>query len=84
MEQRDLLLGHMEDLAGKAIKTGCAASRFLTPAEAQSAASYFTRRRDVTLTFDGGYEGAERTRAVFLNADWGECDRTELFTALKI
>ena len=84
MEQRDLLLGHMEDLAEKAIKTGCAASRFITPAEAQSVTAYFTRKHDVTLSFDGGYESAERTRAVFLNPDWGECERAELFTALKI
>lgn len=84
MEQKDLLLGHMEDLAGKAVKTGCAASRFLTPAEAQSVSAHFARRRDASLLFDGGYEGAERVRAVFLNPDWGEYDRAELFAALSI
>lgn len=84
METKDLLLGHMEDLAAKAVKTGMVASRFLTPAEAESVAAYFTRRHDVELSFDGGYEGAERVRAVFLNPDWGEYDRNTLLTALKI
>ena len=31
MQQKDYLIGHMEDLADKAVKMGCAASRFLTP-----------------------------------------------------
>jgi RNA-binding protein YlmH len=89
MEQRNILLGHMEDLAAKAVKIGCAASRFLTPAEQRDVASNVRHGRgrgndDVTLTFDGGYEGAERVRAIFLNPDWGEYDRNELFTALKI
>ena len=35
MEQMNLLLAHMEDLAEKAAKTGYAASRFLSPAEAR-------------------------------------------------
>ena len=83
MDAKDLLLGHMEDLAGKAVKTGCAASKFLTPTEAQSVAEYFKHKR-AALSFDGGYESAERTRAVFLNPDWGECNRAEWFTALKI
>lgn len=84
MEQKDLLLGHMEDLAEKAVKTGCAASRFLTPTEAQSVAARFSRRHDVTISFDGGCDNAERVRAVFLNSDWGSYERSELFTALKI
>ena len=83
MDAKDLLLGHMEDLANKAVKTGCAASRFLTPAEAQSIAEYFKHKR-ATLSFDGGYEGAERIRAIFLTPDWGECNQAEWFTALKI
>jgi RNA-binding protein YlmH len=84
MEAKDLLLGHMEDLANKAIKTGCAASRFLTPAEAQIITTHFTSKRKIDLSLDGGYEGTERTRAIFLNPDWGEYDRAELFAALKI
>lgn len=84
MEAKDLLLGHMKDLADKAVKTGSAASKFLTPAEAQRITAHFSRRRDVMLTFDGGYEGAERVRAVFTNPDWGDCGRDELFAALRI
>ena len=84
MEQKDVLLGHVDDLAAKAVKSGCAASRFLTPAEAQSIIAQFTRRHDAALIFDGGYEGAERVRAIFLNPDWGKYDRSELFTVFKI
>jgi RNA-binding protein YlmH len=84
MEANDILLGHMDDIAVKAVKSGCAASRFLTPSERRDVAEYFSRRRDVTLLFDGGYEGAERSRAVFLNPDWGEYKRSKLLTALKI
>ena len=79
-----MLLGRIDDLANQAIKKGCTASRFLTPAEAQSIAVQFKRRTDVVLTFDGGFEGAERVRAVFLNPDWGEYNQAELFAALKI
>lgn len=84
MESKDLLIGHMEDLTARALKTGCAASKFLTPAEAQNVSAHFTRRRDVILSFDGGYEDAERKRAVFTNTDWGIYIRNELFSALKI
>lgn len=65
----NVLLAHMEDLADKAVKTGYAASKFLTPADAESIAQRFSHRRDVTLTFDGGFDNAERTRAVFANPD---------------
>jgi RNA-binding protein YlmH len=84
MEQRESLIAHMEDLAEKAVKTGYAASKFLTPAEARSIYEHFTYRRGIVLSFNGGYDGAERNRAVFLNRDWGEYDRAGLFTALKI
>ena len=60
-----ILLAHMDDLAIKAVKTGCSASKFLTSAEARSVAERFSRRHDVALTLDGGYEGAERARAIF-------------------
>jgi len=83
MEQKDYLIGHMEDLADKAVKTGCAASRFLTPAEAHRVAEIF-KYKQVTLLFDGGYENAERVRAVFLNQVWGEYDRVNMITVLKI
>ena len=84
MEQKDILLARMDDLAEKAKNIGCAASRFLTPAEARAVAAHFIRRRDIKLIFDGGYEGAERARAVFLNAEWGEYERVDFFRALKI
>jgi len=82
--ENDILLARMDDLAFKADKTGCAASKFLTPAQAQSVTTYFTRRNDVALSHDGGFGGAERTRAVFTNPTWGESNRDELFTALKV
>ncbi len=74
----------MEDLSAGAVKTGFALSRFLTPAEARDTAAHFTRRRDILLRFDGGYESAERVRAVFLHPDWGEYDRETAFAALKV
>ena len=83
MEQKDYMIGHMEDLADKAVKAGCTASRFLTPAEAQRVAEYFKHRR-VKLLFDGGFDNAERVRAVFLNSEWGDYDKENLFSALRI
>jgi len=79
----DILLAHMEDIAQKAVKTGVAASKFLTPAEAQAVAERFAHNR-AELSFDGGAASAERVRAVFLNPDWGSYNRAELLTALKI
>ena len=82
--ENDILIAHMNDLARKAVKEGFAASKFLTPAESQSVSEHFSRRKDAILNVDGGFEGAERTRAVFMNPDWGEYERTDLFTALKV
>ena len=84
MNENDILIAHMNDLAGRAVRTGFAASKFLTPAESQSVTEYFTHRKDAALSFDGGFEGAERTRAVFTNPDWGEYKRAGLFAALRI
>ena len=83
MEKNDLLLNRIEDLANKAVKIGSAASRFLTPAEAQSVAGYLKYKR-VNVSFDGGFADAERVRAVLVNPDWGSFERAELFAALKI
>ncbi len=83
METNSLLLRHLEDLAAKAHKTGCAASRFLTPAEA-AAASRLPRMHECELIFDGGFENAERVRAVFLNPEWGQYAREEWLFALQI
>jgi RNA-binding protein YlmH len=79
-----ILLAHMDDLANKATKIGFTASKFLTPAEAQIVTENFTRRHDITLTPDGGFEGAERIRMIFTNPDWGSYVREELLSALKI
>ena len=84
MERNDVLISRAEDLAIKAVKTGSAASRFLTPAEAKIVASRFRNRNDVELTLDGGYKNAERVRVVFLNPGWGRYDRAELFCAFRI
>ena len=84
MNENDILIAHMNDLASRAIKTGFAASKFLTPAESQSVSEQFLRRKGTTLIIDGGFEGAERTRAIFTNPDWGGYKRTDLFTALKV
>ena len=84
MNENDILIAHMSDLASRVLKTGFSASKFLTPAESQSVSEYFSRRKDVTLIVDGGFEGAERTRAVFTNPDWGEYERADLFTALRV
>ncbi|MDR1589515.1 MAG: RNA-binding protein [Oscillospiraceae bacterium] len=83
MNENDILIARMSDLAGRAVKTGFAASKFLTPAESQSVTEHFTRRRDAIFTVDGGFDGAERTRAVFTNPDWGGYERADLFAALK-
>ena len=83
MEQKDYLIGHMEDLADKAVKTGSSASRFLTPAEVRRVSGSFKHKR-IKLLFDGGYDNAERVRAVFLNPDWGEYGRAGVVAALKI
>ena len=84
MDKLGILLAHMEDIARKAVKTGCAASRFLTPAEAQGVSERFKNNGSVSVFFDGGISEAERVRAVFLNPDWGTLNRSELFCALKI
>lgn len=78
-----MLLAQMDDISKKAAKTGCAASRFLTPAQAILTEQRFKKNRELDLIFDGGFDGAERTRAIFTNADWGSYERDELFAALR-
>ncbi|MCL2355766.1 MAG: YlmH/Sll1252 family protein [Defluviitaleaceae bacterium] len=78
----NVLLAHANDLAKKAARSGFAASKFLTPAEAESIK--FSRNRDADLVFDGGFDDAERTRAIFINPDWGSYEREEIFAAIKI
>ena len=81
MDEQALLLAHMDDISKKATKTGFAASRFLTPAQAVLVEQRF--KKNHTFTFDGGFNGAERTRAIFTNPDWGSYERDELFAALR-
>jgi len=83
MNQMDLLLSRMEDLMKKALKTGCAFSRFLTPAEARGAGDFF-KHKPISPSFDGGYTGAERVRGVFVNPDWGSYEPAEVIGALKL
>lgn len=78
------LLAHMEDLARKAQKIGVACSRFLSPAEAAAVSRSFERRRDISFSLDGGYEGAERKIAVFVQPDWGSYQREDAITALRL
>jgi len=73
----------MEDFADKALETGFTASKFLTPAEASLVRNHFKYHR-VELYFDGGFNSAERVRAVFTNPDWGEYARADLFSVLQL
>jgi len=84
MNENDILIARMNDLANRAVKMGFAVSKFLTPSESQSVIQHFSHRKDVALTVDGGFEGAERTRAIFTNPEWGGYERADLFTVLKV
>jgi len=83
MNTTDALISRMEDIADKAVRSGWAASRFLTPSEAQTVAGRL-QNKQVKFSFDGGFAGAERVRAVFVNPDWGEYQRADLLAALEI
>lgn len=83
MEEK-FLLSHLEDLARRAGQIGACCSRFLTPAEQARATQAFANRRDVTLSFDGGYDGAERQLAIFLQPDWGSYRQEEELCALRL
>ncbi len=74
---------HMDDLARRAAREGCACSAFLTPAEQALTEQQFSRRNDVRLCLEGLPAGAERRRAVFLAPDWGEPDE-ELLAVVRI
>jgi len=76
------LISHMEDLAGKAQKAGVSVSRFLTPAEIASISNHFKFNK-VKLIFDGGFEAAERKRAVFLNEDRGIYNKEDFLSGIK-
>ena len=82
--EHEILLSHLEDLARRTQKTGAAYSRFLTPAEIAATERIFQNRQDVTLLLDGGFKGAERQMAVFLQPDWGSFEREEAMAALRL
>ena len=81
---RSPLLARMEELATKAERTGRAASKFLTPAEAAETARAYAARRDVRFLLDGGFSGAERQCAVFVQPDWGQYDREKTLAAVQL
>ena len=81
---RDLLLTKMEDLTRKALKTGFAHSKFLSPAEAAELSRAYSTRRDIRFIADGGFEGAERVIVLFLQPDWGSFEREEVLAAVEL
>lgn len=84
MDDRALLLTHMEDLAQRAQKTGAAHSKFLTPGQAAEVARAWANRRDVALELVGGFAGAERRVAVFTQPDWGSFEPDEILAGLQM
>lgn len=83
-QSRDLLLTKMEDLIRKAERTGCAVSKFLTPAEAAEVKRAYGTRRDIRFGLDGGFAGAERQCAVFVQPEWGQYEREETLVAIEL
>ncbi|MDR1205332.1 MAG: RNA-binding protein [Peptococcaceae bacterium] len=84
MKERDQLAAHMDDLARRASKTGVAGSKFLTPAEKQLVRQRFALRQDILLKLDGGYTGAEREIAVFIQPEFGIYHADDCLSALKL
>lgn len=84
MNEKQILLARMEDLARQAEQIGTAGSKFLTPGEVQLVRQQYQTRRDVTLILDGGFDGAERQIAVFVNPDWGVYEREDVLRLLKL
>jgi RNA-binding protein YlmH len=74
----------MNDIAAQAVKKGAAHSKFLTASEAASVRQMYKNRRDVTVSFEGGFNGAERAVAVFVNSEWGDYRREDIIAALAI
>ena len=83
-QSRDLLLTKMEDLVKRAMKTGFASSKFLSPAEAAEVSRAYSGRRDIRFMTDGGFEGAERLCALFIQPDWGGFEREDVLAAVEL
>ena len=80
MNTDNILTAHLRDLAERALKTGCAISHFIPITDAVNA----PKISGVKNIIDGGCENAERVRVVFVNSDWGEYERDNLFGVLEI
>jgi RNA-binding protein YlmH len=83
LKKQEILVNHLRDLSERAAKTGCTASVFLAQTEVADIVNR-VKASGVRQEIDGGHEGAERARIIFVNADWGKCDRTDLFSVLRI
>lgn len=82
-----ILKNHIEDQVKKAHKSGIGATKFLTPTEQSEALSYIEHQKykqKVDIIKEGGYDGPERARLIFLNKQWGEYDRLQMVNALVI
>jgi len=75
---------HAEDLAKKALKIGCAATKFLTPADAAEIRTRFAGRQDVTVAAEGGFMDAERVRILFLQPEWGSYAQADILLPVKL
>lgn len=84
MEDRALLLTHIEDLCRRAEREGVAHSKFLTPGEGAAVQQAYANRRDVDFQLDGGFAGAERCVAVFTQPDWGTYQPEEALAGLRL
>ncbi|MDD2371918.1 MAG: YlmH/Sll1252 family protein [Firmicutes bacterium] len=82
-----ILTNQIDDQIKKAKKNGVSATKFLTPTqliEAKSYISYNKYDKEIEIIDDGGYIGAERKRLIFINKDWGDFERSSLFTPICI
>ncbi len=79
-----LVLRHMEDLVFRAKKIGVCHSKFLTETEAATVAKAYAHRADVHLQWESGFDSAERSVAVFLEATWGSYEPDDIVAALAL
>lgn len=82
-----ILKNHIEDQVEKALKSGIGATKFLTPTEQKEALSYIEHQKykqKVDIVKEGGYDGPERARIIFINKQWGKFDRDQMVNAFVI